>query len=293
MILAPLLTAAVAAPPPPVVGGEPVVPGERPEVGAVYFGDTVGCTAVLVAPQLALTAAHCEAATAVQLDGVDYTEGGERIEVSAVRVYPDWERSYDLALLELAEPASVPPAPLALGCVIERSLVDGAPVTLVGYGATDRYGNVSTTVLHEGEAAVIDSDCEALDRGCREGVSPGGELIAGGDGVDTCIGDSGGPVYLHTPWGEYVVGITSRAVSDATAFCEGGGIYVRPDAVVEWIEEVGGLRLALPDCPAADSAQDGGRGGDPTPCGCSGRGGRGSALLALLLLPLLRRRCAS
>ncbi len=292
MILTALLIAAAAAPPPPVVGGEPVAPGERPEVGAVYFGDTVGCTAVLVAPQLALTAAHCEAATAVQLDGVDYTEGGERIEVSAVRVYPDWERSYDLALLELAEPASVPPAPLALGCVIERSLVDGAPVSLVGYGATDRYGNVSTTALHEGEAAVIDSDCEALDRGCREAVSPGGELIAGGDGVDTCIGDSGGPVYLRTPWGEYVVGITSRAVSDATAFCEGGGIYVRPDAVVDWIEEIGGLSLERPDCPAADSGQGGDPGGR---CGCSGGGGRGpgSALLALLLPLLARRRCAS
>lgn len=288
-----LLTAALAAPPPPVVGGEPLSDGERPEVGAVYFDQTVGCTAVLVAPEVALTAAHCSAATAVQLDGADYERGGERIEVAEVIVHPEWESTYDLAVLKLASAASVSPAPLAQGCVIERALSDGAEVALVGYGATDRYGNVSTTVLHQATAEVIDHDCDSLERGCREAVSPGGELIAGGEGVDTCIGDSGGPLYLSTPWGEFVAGITSRAVTDTTAFCEGGGIYVRPDAALDWLQQAAGVRFEAPDCPAVDTAVPGAdTGGEDKSgrCGCAAGGWLWSPLAAPLALLIATRR---
>ena len=39
---------------------------------------------------------------------------------------------------------------------------------------------------------------------------PGGELIAGGGGIDSCAGDSGGPLYLHTEVGSYLVGLAVR-----------------------------------------------------------------------------------
>ena len=38
---------------------------------------------------------------------------------------------------------------------------------------------------------------------------PDGELGAGGMGIDTCPGDSGGPLYLPTDFGTFLAGVTS------------------------------------------------------------------------------------
>jgi len=267
-------------------------------VAAVYTGEEVGCTGVLIAPGAVLTAGHCATATEVLLDAADYaTSGGELYTVAEVVVHPDGDEVVDLAVLLLDGATDIPPAPLALGCALDEALVDGAGVRLVGYGATDRFGTIPTSLLHEALGEVQDHDCDALERGCREAISPGGELIAGGDGVDTCIGDSGGPVYLETPWGLFLVGITSRGVTDATAYCEGGGIYVRPDAFVGWLEEVTGEVFEVPECPldtggddtgGDDTGGDDGKGG----CGCVAGGTSPMAvwLLGGLVLGMRRRR---
>jgi hypothetical protein len=106
-----------------------------------------------------------------------------------------------------------------------------------------------------------------VQRGCNGNVSPGGELGAGGDGIDTCYGDSGGPLYLLTPAGPFLAGLTSRAWDDVTVDCADGGIYVRPDAIMDWIEEVSGVDLPdascnIPPAPTAEmiEAESGGDG---------------------------------
>ena len=72
---------------------------------------------------------------------------------------------------------------------------------------------------------------------------------AGGNGVDACFGDSGGPLYLKTDDGYVVVGITSRAYAGVPGDrpCAYGGIYVRPDAIIDWIEEVSGKTVTYPE----------------------------------------------
>jgi len=75
-------------------------------------------------------------------------------------------------------------------------------------------------------------------------VMPRGELGAGGMGVDTCPGDSGGPLYLLTDYGTFLAGVTSRSYDDAMYWCSEGGIYVRPDKITNWIEEVTGVAIA-------------------------------------------------
>ena len=169
----------------------------------------------------------------------------------------------------------------------------------------------------EGQAAVIDVTCNGA--GCQPAVSPGGEFIAGGQGVDSCFGDSGGPVYLDSRattascWPAWC----RAALDDAVTPCGDGGIYVRPDDLIDWIELAAGEPIARATCtapPVEDPSDDGDDGDDGVPGddggdgassddggldesgpggtvigGCSAGGDGGSAALALLLLAALVR----
>jgi len=233
-----------------VVGGSAVAQGDWQDAVAVYKGSTVQCTGVLVAPTVVLTAAHCVGGiTAVRLGTNDYNKGGELIEVLRSARHPNSSNTYDIAALILADAAPVPPRMIAQDCVLDTYLIDGADVSVVGFGATDSQGLKFTSTLMEGFTTVDDADCSDIESGCNVDVSPGGELGAGGsDKVDSCFGDSGGPLYLLTPKGDYLVGITARGYNGNGPPCGQGGIYVRPDAVFDWIEAEGGVLLDTPDC---------------------------------------------
>ena len=62
--------------------------------------------------------------------------------------------------------------------------------------------------------------------------------MAGGDGHDSCNGDSGGPAYILVDGGRKVAGLTSRATEGATNPCGEGGIYTRVDTQREFINGV-------------------------------------------------------
>ena len=285
-----------------VVGGSQVGAGDWPETAAVYFGGEVGCTGVLIAPNAVLSAGHCTGGiTSVKLNTNDYSQGGERIAVADVIEYPDSQRTYDLAILILEEESSVEPAIIAQDCVLE-DLSEGAEVTIVGYGALDPQGYEYSTELMEGFTTIDDPECTNLSSGCAGAVSPGGELGAGGrDEVDSCYGDSGGPLYLNTDRGDYLVGITSRGYNTSWD-CGSGGIYVRPDAVMDWLEENIGENLPAPECGGtAGEGEDAAPGNDGSgegredemwATGCSHAPGSTGWLVALLAMtaPLIRRR---
>ena len=232
-----------------VLGGNQVAPGEWPDTAGVFFSGELGCTGTLVAPQVVLTAGHCidPSVDKVLLNSVDAAQGGEEIAVVQKIAYPNWETSYDVGILILASPSTVAPRILARGCAIDQFYSQGAPVEIVGYGATDPQGEQYGTRLLRGSTTITDSACNS-DSSCNAAVSPGGELIAGGNGVDSCFGDSGGPVYLKTSGTHYLIGVTSRGLDSSSTPCGGGGIYTRADAVAGWIEEQSGATLAMADC---------------------------------------------
>ena len=287
-----LLLAAAAsarASPPPVVGGSPAPPNTWPDAVAV-IGHAGTCSGTLIGSDLVLTAGHCSEIEPAQIvaDTVDYTRGGVGVEVAQTIVHPGWASGYDAAVLVLATP--VPGiAPRAIGTACTFDAFDaGTAVELVGFGLTDAGAN---TVLHEASVPVTDPACTDGD-GCRASIAPGGEFVAGGDGVDTCNGDSGGPVYLATPRGEVVVGVVSRGVAAASTACGGGGIYVRTDKLAGWLADVASeiaTDVTIDACgsgvvpavaePAADV--DG---------GCDASRGQAGLFVALAALLVRRRR---
>lgn len=274
---------ALAATAAPVVGGTPVTPGEWPDAVAV-LGSRGMCSGTLIAPDVVLTAGHCAEIDPVRIvaGATSYTAGGVEVAVARTITYPDWQGSYDAAVLVLAEPvAGVTPRALARDCTFD-GFARGTRVHLVGFGLTDPDGRGDNTMLREAMAAVDDPECTG-GHGCREAIAPGGEFVAGGGDVNSCFGDSGGPVYLDTAAGTIAIGAVSRGVDGAAEPCDGGGIYVRTDKLVAWIEQQTGRTITQDGCtPDPQPPADAG--------GCDAGGGGAGGSLGVLALALTARR---
>ena len=277
-----------------IVGGSNVPPGEWPDAVAV-LGSTGTCSGTLIAPDVVLTAGHCAGIKPVQIvaNTTDYAEsGGVRGHVAKTQAYPSWQTEYDVAVLVLAsEVKQVAPRRIGTKCTFDGFSRE-TEVRLVGFGATNESGTATNTHLKQAMTAVLDPECVG-GNGCKKAIAPGGEFVAGGTGhADSCFGDSGGPVYLDTPAGAVVIGAVSRGVDGAATPCGGGGIYVRTDKLVDWIEETTERAIEKDECDdlaysneAPDEAS--------AEVGCSAtRGGSGLGAIAIALLALMRRRRA-
>ncbi len=295
----------------PVIGGTQVPAGKWPDAVAVLGQGA--CTGTLIAPDVVLTAGHCAdmQPTQVIANSTDYAGGGGiTAQVKSVTPYPNWENSYDVTVIVLTAPITgVTPRKVGTSCTFTEGFSDGKMVHLVGFGLTDTAGQGNNTRLNETMAPITDADCSGPG-GCVTSISPGGEFIAGGGGKDSCFGDSGGPVYLDTPRGPVVVGAVSRGLDGAATPCGGGGVYVRTDKIVNWIEQTAGKPIEKDLCAAGPGGEDPGGedpggegpGGDNGPSGPSGgsqagditggcsAGGSSGLALGLLGLALVRRR---
>ncbi|MDQ3336371.1 MAG: serine protease [Myxococcota bacterium] len=268
-----------------IVGGSQVPRGRWPDVVAV-IGYSGYCTGTLIAPDVVLTAGHCidSLPYEVVIDTIDYGRtGGERIRVSWARAYPSWEQRYDIGVLMLDQPATqAKPRVVATACTARALLQDNAPVKIVGFGLVTAEGLDDNTRLHEATVPITDKTC-TLDPACNPAVAPHGEFMAGGHGADSCFGDSGGPVYIDTQdgHGHALVGVVSRGLALPQAPCGNGGVYVRVDKVISWIQSVTGRKLAktqcgAPDADASDASSSSG--------GCSSTGSTVGILAALAML---------
>ena len=185
-----LAVAVLATPAAAVVGGAPDDgPLSRGSVMVLSSNGGV-CSAVVVASDAVLTAAHC--ATGATEHRVHYKEpGGEAplIPPAAKAVHPGYDpkavaarrRSIDLALLRLAAPL---PARFEPATLSAATLREGASLTLGGYGAAKEGEPRSTGTFRTATLSVVEP----------HGVSSILVWAKGGAGTGACLGDSGGPI---------------------------------------------------------------------------------------------------
>lgn len=237
---------------PPVVGGTVVPAGEWNDVVLVDIGDSI-CTGTLIGPRTVLTAAHCNSGVRGVIVGTkDYYDQsqGTYYTASASVSHPNYRGfGYDIAVVRLNNAVTgVQPRAFSVDCASEY-IRDGNSVHLVGFGSDRVDGGGYNSLLKEASTVITDADCSS-DYGCDGSMNLGDEIVAGNNGVDSCFGDSGGPMYLQTPYGYSLVGVVSRAGESATqnAPCGGGGIYTRADSFMDWIQTESNDTLLRPVC---------------------------------------------
>ncbi|MGH9012123.1 MAG: S1 family peptidase [Acidimicrobiia bacterium] len=196
-----------------IIGGGPAVPGEFPFMAALLFEPAGGsdfnkqfCGGSLIAADWVLTAAHCvEGTTANQLavavgrTFLSDSSQGQRRSVSAVFVHPEYGdptgNAHDAALLRLTSAVTgITPITLA-GPSDEGLEAAGQMLTVIGWG-TMRAGKP----LYPNELRKIDVPVVS-DASCRKvygaSLDPATEVCAGASGIDSCYGDSGGPLFAN------------------------------------------------------------------------------------------------
>ena len=224
-----------------IIGGLPTT--DFPECCAVGSAQGYFCTGTLIAPTIVVTAGHCEGVDRVFLGGSDVTDsaGGETIRVAEQFDHPE----ADLRVLVLQHPAHVAPAHVAQGLEVQ-----GEVATLVGFGTINFAGTRGYGEKRKVDVPIVSLDCGSAGIAHESGCTPGKELVAGHRGLnlDSCRGDSGGPLYIQSSNGPYyLLGATSRGVRNAARMCGDGGIYVRVDQYLDWIEEQTGVAIPGPE----------------------------------------------
>lgn len=210
-----------------IVGGAPANPAQSPYAVAVFRKGHMHCTGSVIAPTKVLTAGHCVAG--FNLSNFQVIAGrpdlrnkaaGQIIGVSSGRVHPDFEQTglHDVAVLNLAQPASVPP--IALANPTQSAIVTqpGSRLRVVGYGATNPFGSHLSPFLKQ-TTEIVRTDRRCLKAYTRDLFAPESMICALGPKrkkagrfkihTSACSGDSGGPLVADTPSGQIEVGTVS------------------------------------------------------------------------------------
>ncbi|XP_066971848.1 venom peptide isomerase heavy chain-like [Macrobrachium rosenbergii] len=180
----------------------------------------------------------------LQNDGTRGAPVRQRFPVAQVIRHPGYQEArkyHDLALLKLATPATLTRRVLP-ACLPTNPEEDirGQKATIAGWGRSGIGIQEITDVLQKATVPIKDLvQCQAeIAQRDRIAAAFGileDQICAGGDGADSCRGDSGGPLMKQVPRGgsvceQSVFGVVSFGIG-----CGSFGIYVRVAAYLDWI----------------------------------------------------------
>lgn len=256
----------------PIIGGVPAEADGDPDTGALvakltaFSGRfemvTVFCTATLIAPDVLLTAAHCEdpffqfeafrdffeseiyftrvldlSAYASPMVGQSNELPDDAVQVESFEnpgfSFEDFAsgivENKDISLGYLASSiAGVTPATLS-DASDASEVVAGRSVWIVGYGQRDPDDGQASGIKFEAESIINEVGPFEMQIGTVPADHP-----------QKCHGDSGGPTFLEVSDGRQpsrrLVGVTSHAIS-VEADCHEGGVDTRVHPYVDWIVE--------------------------------------------------------
>lgn len=241
---------------PRVIGGTIAPPGSWPSQTALLFSGQADpfqaqfCGGTLIEEGWVLTAAHCvdflpspaDLDVATGINDLNAIASSDRKTVSSISIHPDWNSVYDwdFALLELAAPSGDPTTELIAPAEVGETAA-GRPARIAGWGCTvigsrdDCRAFGFLPQLQEASIAFVsDSNCttswptnfDAVMMICA-GIYPAG-------GIDTCIGDSGGPLTAVVDGRRVLAGITSWGGLPC-GLPSSPGVYSRVLAARDWI----------------------------------------------------------
>jgi hypothetical protein len=233
-------SAGAATPAPRIIGGSVTPPGALGFTGAVVFaGGAPGadrkreeCTATLVAPQVAITAAHCFLAGEVfgpipfiSPDKLTFVFGkqvlaspdpGQRAKVANVFISSNFRPAGplgvgDFAVVHLDHPISgVPTAPL-IPAALEGGGILGQTGTFAGWGIRRAFARDAANALRQGSGTIVPAtQCAGPRFVKRENAFL---CLSGRSMGAVCHGDSGGPLVV----GGYLVGVTNYTLANCSS----------------------------------------------------------------------------
>ena len=249
-----------------VVGGKPVPEGKYPYVAYIEVDGGFVCSGTLIAPRWVMSAGHCSSITGPTEQGTPIPTLPQLIQVSLgtskaqpfpelpgdgpgihpqvanVYVEPDYNfathgSGYDVSLIELTEDVNLPTVKVA-GKGEEALWKPGTMATIAGFGATCEDCDLPPTMREAQVPITTDAYAQNAYPDSFENKTQIGAGFPKG-GVDTCGGDSGGPLMVPGPNGVFrLAGDTSYGQGCA----EPGfpGIYgrVADTTLRTWIKSV-------------------------------------------------------
>ncbi len=254
-----------------IIGGVPSAAGAYPWMVAILQTDLQSnpffaqyCAGTLIAPRWVLSAAHCfsdggaltpPADVLVMIGEIELEPGPTLYAVDRIIVHEDFSdvgnaRPADIALLRLAEPVDFPTLPL--NELANNPLAEpGDTARIIGWGSRmwDEPNHSPfdfPTDLHEADLPIVSNpQCQAALAGV---IVDDNELCAGNlaqGGVDTCAGDSGGPIFVADGQNGFLqIGITSFGLG--CALPNRPGVYTRVSSYIDWIEQNMAQTVVIP-----------------------------------------------
>ncbi|MFK8077989.1 MAG: serine protease [Granulosicoccus sp.] len=239
-----------------ILGGSNAEVGEWPSVvGIVVAGnfpleDRFFCGGTVIADRWVMTAAHCmfdPFGTPAQPGDIRVVAGtndlqdpnAEETLVTNIIVHPDYDSNgstlqNDIALLELGTALSATPTELFGG---DPENYNDTMAFIVGWGATttdSSSGYQYPTLLQDASVPLVSlAQCNSSES--YQGMIAETQVCAGfrQGGIDSCVGDSGGPLYIFNNGQKVQVGITS--FGNGCGLPNFYGVYTNVSSFLPWM----------------------------------------------------------